>query len=104
MLRVEFNDDEISDEELFGLPTSQEKDLYKLFLDIVDTKEYSIEECMEYFKPGTDSFTNFLLLLEYKTSWFDYTQVEDIVLDIDCYIDMLREDESEFYEDEDDFE
>ena len=105
MLDTKLNEDDLSkgknksDDINFGLPSDQEHDLYEIFCDIVDTHDYDTEDCIEYFKQGTESFTNFLLLLEYKTNWFDYTQVDELIFDLECYIDILRDDDSEDYDD-----
>lgn len=86
------------EEDYQGLPSEQEEDLFEIFHEWVDSKypEHSKDELIVMFKPGTDSFVQFLQELENETTWFDYTQVENIYQEISLYIDDLYTDDTEW--------
>jgi hypothetical protein len=86
------------EEEYVGLPSNQEEDLFEIFHEWIDLKypDASQEELIEIFKPGTDSFVKFLQELESETTWFDYSQVEQIFQEISLYIDDLYTDDVEW--------
>jgi len=86
------------EEEYVGLPSNQEEDLFEIFHEWIDLKypDVSQEELIEIFKPGTDSFVQFLQELESETTWFDYSQVEQIFQEISLYIDDLYTDDVEW--------
>ena len=86
------------EEEYVGLPSNQEEDLFEIFHEWIDLKypDASQGELIEIFKPGTDSFVKFLQELESETTWFDYSQVDQIFQEISLYIDDLYTDDVEW--------
>jgi hypothetical protein len=79
-----------------GLPSDQEEDLYELFVNCMNNVGISsYEDVKNYFKTGTDTFTQFLLVLEDRTEWFDYSQMPQIFDEISLYLEQLRESDEE---------
>jgi hypothetical protein len=77
-----------------GLPSDQEEDLYELFVNCMNNEGImSYKDAEKYFRTGSDTFTTFLLLLEARTGWFDYTQMPQIFDEISLYLEQLREEE-----------
>lgn len=90
--------EEFDEEEYRGLSSEQEEDLFEIFHEWIDRKypDLSQEELVEVFKPGTDTFVEFLQELEEETTWFDYSQVDRIYQEISLYIDDLYTDDTEW--------
>ncbi len=75
-----------------GLPPGQEDDLYLLFIDKLTSESIrTYKEANDYFQSGSDSFTNFILNLEERTTWFDYTQINQVLNEINLYIEQLKQ-------------
>lgn len=86
------------------LTEDQIEDLNEIFFEFVLRKNMSWEEAQEYFTPGTQSFANFLQLLEDETTWFDYTQMDGVLLELSNLLieyERIETEEIEFDETED---
>ncbi len=79
--------------EYMGLDPEQEEDLRVVFWEIVTNNDLDYKSAMEYFKPDSQTFANFLKELEQETNWFDYTQMELVFEDISIYLMELEQDE-----------
>lgn len=64
------------------LTEEQTEDLNEIFFEFVKNKQMDSEEANKYFTPGTQNFANFLQLLEDETTWFDYTQIDGVLLEL----------------------
>lgn len=64
------------------LTEEQTEDLNEIFFEFVKNKQMDSEEANKYFTPGTQNFANFLQLLEDETTWFDYTQMDGVLLEL----------------------
>ena len=56
--------------EYMGLDPEQEEDLRVVFWEIVTNNDLDYKSAMEYFKPDSQTFANFLKELEQETNWF----------------------------------
>ncbi|MFD3000429.1 hypothetical protein ACFS7Z_08670 [Pontibacter toksunensis] len=74
-----------------GLPPEQEADLFILFhYETVNESICTYEKANKYFKPGSDSLAYFILSLEENTCWFDYTQIQQVMNEINLYLEQLK--------------
>jgi hypothetical protein len=83
------------------LTEEQTEDLNEIFFEFVKDKKMDSEEAQEYFTPGTQNFANFLQLLEDETTWFDYTQMDGVLLELSNLLidyETIETEEIEFEE------
>jgi hypothetical protein len=77
------------------LTEEQTEDLNEIFFEFVKDKKVDSEEAQEYFTPGTQNFANFLQHLEDETNWFDYTQIDGVLLELSNLLIEYEEIENE---------
>lgn len=83
------------------LTEDQSEDLNEIFFEFVKAKKLDPEEANQYFTPGTQNFANFLQHLEDETSWFDYTQIDGVLLELSNLLieyETIENDKVEFDE------
>ena len=83
------------------LTEKQTEDLNEIFFEFVKDKKMDFEEAQEYFTPGTQNFANFLQHLEDETTWFDYTQMDGVFLELSNLLieyETIETEEDEFDE------
>lgn len=83
------------------LTEDQIEDLNEIFFEFVKNKKLSWEEANKFFVPGTQNFANFLQLLEDETTWFDYTQMDGVLLELSNLLieyERIETEEIEFEE------
>ena len=83
------------------LTEKQTEDLNEIFFEFVKDKKMDFEEAQEYFTPGTQNFANFLQHLEDETTWFDYTQMDGVFLELSNLLieyETIETEEGEFDE------
>lgn len=80
-------------DEVEGLKTLSTREVSELFLyfkQYIREKQLDYETLIEHFMPGTDTFVSFILSLEVKLKWFDYTQAVETVDILDLYLHTLE--------------
>lgn len=85
------------------LTEDQSEDLNEIFFEFVKNKNLDPDEAKEYFTPGTQNFANFLQHLEDETNWFDYTQMDGVLLELSNLLieyERIETEEIEFDESE----
>lgn len=88
------------------LTLEQEEDLSEIFFEYIKDKKVNYEKAHFYFVPGSDRFAEFLKHLEDETEWFDYSQVDSILIEIESLLSDLEEfetSEDEFAEDDEEY-
>jgi len=83
------------------LTEDQSEDLNEIFFEFVKSKKLDPDDAKEYFTPGTQNFANFLQLLEDETTWFDYTQMDGVLLELSNLLieyERIEAEEIEFEE------
>ena len=83
------------------LTEDQSEDLNEIFFEFVKSKKLDPDDAKEYFTPGTQNFANFLQLLEDETTWFDYTQMDGVLLELSNLLieyERIETEEIEFEE------
>ena len=83
------------------LTEDQSEDLNEIFFEFVKSKKLDPDDAKEYFTPGTQNFANFLQLLEDETTWFDYTQMYGVLLELSNLLieyERIEAEEIEFEE------
>lgn len=76
-----------------GLTPDQCDDVFETFAELVRIKDLDVEDLDTYFKPGSESMTDFFIQeLEY-IDWFDYAiHAQPILNDIESYIAFYQDD------------
>ncbi len=82
-------------EEYKGLPSEQEEDFYSIFCQYVNQRGLDYDKAFIHFQPDTDTFVEFLEILENSTTWFDYTQMNEIFQELTLYLIQMSEEEIE---------
>ena len=85
------------------LTDDQDDDLTEVFFEYVKSKRISSDMAEGYFQPGTDTFVKFLECLSDETEWFDYTQVDAVILALNDLIieyDRIENEDDEFVDDD----
>ncbi len=82
-------------EEYKGLPSDQEEDFYVIFCVYIEQKGLDYNKAYEHFQPGTDTLVNFLEILGNSTTWFNYTQMDEIFQELTLYLIQMSEEESD---------
>jgi len=96
-----YEDFEQEQKDFMGLYPEQEEDLREVFWELVTKYNMDYKAAVEYFKPDSQTFANFLRDLEKETDWFDYTQMDLVFEDISIYLMELQiEEEDEQLESE----
>lgn len=78
-------------EQAIHLTNQQVSDLFIYFTEYVSKRKMNIDDLIEYFAPGTESFLHFILDMEDKFSWFDYSQADDALEILDIYLQTLEQ-------------
>jgi hypothetical protein len=68
----------------YRLTADNAADLIEYFKEHVERRGLLYEDCYEHFMPGSTTFAMFLINLENRHAWFDYTQVQEVysILDV----------------------
>ena len=75
------------------LSNDQCDDIEMYILSFVKFKDFDYYQCIEYFKRGSDTSSDFLQdCLEKEISWFDYKYATAILDEIDEIIEFFAED------------
>lgn len=77
------------------LTEEQSDDLAEIFFDFIKRNKMGYKDAEDYFKPGTQEFADFLVYLEDETTWFDYRQIDDVMIEISNLILELSYQEDE---------
>ena len=73
------------------LTFDQEDDLFMFFTEYIKNLDIDYFECLNHFEYMSDTLVSFILLLEKEFDWFDYTQADDILCELNFYIKNLNE-------------
>ncbi len=74
----------------FELNNNQVSELFLYFNEYVVKRNLDFLTVSEYFAPGSDSFVGFVISLEKRFKWFDYTQAEDVIDVLDIYLQTIE--------------
>lgn len=78
-----------TEEQTMKITNQQVSELFIYFTEYISRRKMSIDELIEYFAPGTETFLHFMLEMEEKFAWFDYSQADDALEILDIYLQTL---------------
>jgi len=68
-----------------GLKSNEEEDIFIIFMRIVDLYDGDYQKIENYFKPGSETYTKFLISLE-DYNWFEYNKTNLIIEELSIYL------------------